>query len=139
MTRGRVLLPALVLTLVALVQVVLTRTEDLSPWKGGGFGMFATTDGSGFRRVRLFVEAPERSEEVELTTSIEDVALRTALFPSASLMNELAEAVVARERRRRHAVNGVRVEVWRTEFTEPGPVATERRLRSFVLLVPRES
>ena len=34
--------PAL-LVVVALVQVVLVETRGLSPWKGGGFGMFAVS------------------------------------------------------------------------------------------------
>ena len=42
----------------------LARTAGLSPWKGGGFGMFSTTDDAGRRRVRVFVSAPERSEEI---------------------------------------------------------------------------
>jgi hypothetical protein len=56
--RWRTILPVALLVAVASVQVVLTRTAGLSPWKGGGFGMFSTTDDSGRRRVRVFVTAP---------------------------------------------------------------------------------
>src|SRR5262245_2192837 len=68
---GRALRPAAPLLAVAVTQVVLARVADLSPWKGGGFGMFATNDGAAFRYVRLFVDAPGRSEETHVTESLE--------------------------------------------------------------------
>ena len=52
------LLP-LVLILVASHQVWLASTSNLSSWKGGGFGMFATVDPSSFRAVRGSFDTPE--------------------------------------------------------------------------------
>jgi hypothetical protein len=43
------LLPVSLLVVVAGAQVTLATTAGLSPWKGGGFGMFATTDDAGRR------------------------------------------------------------------------------------------
>ncbi len=112
----RSLAPALVLCLVALGQVGMARWTGLSPWKGGGFGMFATTDGSAARFVRLFVEAPGRSEEIEVRPSMEEAAARAQLFPVRWLTRRLAETVVARERRYGRSVSTVRVQVWRTRY-----------------------
>lgn len=42
-------LPALILIVVACLQLSLTRTTNLSPWKGGGFGMFAAVDAPAMR------------------------------------------------------------------------------------------
>ena len=42
-------LPACLLLAVAANQVVLAFSEGLNPWKGGGFGMFATADRGGGR------------------------------------------------------------------------------------------
>jgi hypothetical protein len=36
---------------IALSQVTLSQTRDLTPWRGGGFGMFATADHPEFRVV----------------------------------------------------------------------------------------
>lgn len=36
---------------IALSQVTLAQTRDLTPWRGGGFGMFATADHPEFRVV----------------------------------------------------------------------------------------
>ena len=74
----RAALPVALLLAVAGAQVTLTRTAGLSPWKGGGFGMFSTTDDAGRRWVRVFVSAPERSEEIAIAPSLEDAAKRAA-------------------------------------------------------------
>jgi hypothetical protein len=37
------LAPAILLCVIAIAQLRLTRTEHLTPWKGGGFGMFRRT------------------------------------------------------------------------------------------------
>lgn len=129
----RVWLPVVVLIVVAIVQVVLAKTAALGPWKGGGFGMFATTDGSQFRRVRIFVEAPDRSEELEIAPSQDFAAARAQLFPSDSMMTLLARAVVAREQRYGRPVHVVKLEVWRTEFSPGSLAATDRPLRTFTL------
>ena len=49
--------PAL-LAAVALVQAGQTARLDLSPWKGGGFGMFSTVDAPKARFLRLYLETP---------------------------------------------------------------------------------
>ncbi|MDP3920951.1 MAG: hypothetical protein Q8R76_09135 [Candidatus Omnitrophota bacterium] len=41
------------LVLVAATQMVLTQTSPLSPWRGGGFGMFGTVDSVGARFLSL--------------------------------------------------------------------------------------
>ncbi len=128
--QWRVWLPALLLIVVALVQVVLARTAALSPWKGGGFGMFATTDGTAFRYVRVFVEAAGRSEELEISPSQEFAASRAQLFPSDSMLIKLGQSVASRERRYGRPVERVRLEVWRTEFTAATLEARDHQLRS---------
>jgi hypothetical protein len=131
----RTLLPTALLLAVAVTQIVLVRVADLSPWKGGGFGMFATTDGTAFRYVRLFVDAPGRSEEMNVTESLEMAAVRAQLFPSHRFMTRLGEAVGAREVRHGRDVATVRVEVWRIEFSDQPLRASERRLRTLTIAI----
>jgi hypothetical protein len=52
--RDRALAWALpvVLIVVALTQITLAHTRDLTPWKGGGFGMFASVDLLSYRPVQ---------------------------------------------------------------------------------------
>lgn len=47
----------LVLTTVAVRQVVLARTAGLSPWHGGGFGMFASIDRDEWRQLETTLVA----------------------------------------------------------------------------------
>ena len=80
--RSWAALPAVVLAVVATTQIVLTQVTMLSPWKGGGFGMFSTLDGRPFRYVRMFVRAPERSEELAVPPSLEELAASAEILPS---------------------------------------------------------
>ena len=120
---------------VALAQVTLVYTADLSPWKGGGFGMFSTTDDAGRRHVRVFVSAPERSEEVAISPSLEDAARRAAVLPTDGSLTRLARRVVDRERRNGRPVDTVRIEAWRIDYAPGTLLATTRRLRDFVYRV----
>ena len=124
--------PTALLIAVASAQMVLARTADLSPWKGGGFGMFAAVDGLPFRWVRLYVFAPERSEEIALPSSIADLASRVATWPHRRAMDSLARAVIAREVRRQQPVETVRVEVWRAEVS-PSLDVVETMMRQATL------
>ena len=127
----REVVPVALLVGVGSVQLILARTADLSPWKGGGFGMFATTDGSGSRHVRVFVTAPDRSEELTITASLEDGAARAAVLPTDRLLGRLARLVVAREQRNHRAVTSLRIEVWRIEYAPSTLAATSRLIRTF--------
>jgi len=92
--------------------------------------MFATLDGTSFRHVRIFVEAPDRSEELTIAPSQQRLADQAKLFPSDDKLTHLAEAVAKRERRYDRPVKTVRLEVWRSEFNEYLE-ATDRPLRNF--------
>ena len=125
------LLPVAVLVAVAIAQVTLARTAGLSPWKGGGFGMFSTTDDAGRRRVRVYVTAPERSEEITISPSLEDAAVRAGVLPGARQLTRLARRVVERERRNGRPVEAVRIETWGIEYAPDTLAATSRLARTF--------
>ena len=133
--RWRTLLPVALLLTVACAQVILTRTAGLSPWKGGGFGMFSTTDDAGRRSVRVFVSAPGRSEEIAITPSLEEAAVRAAVLPGGRQLTHLARRVLERERRYGRPVEAVRVETWRIEYAPDTLAATSRLVRDFAYRV----
>jgi hypothetical protein len=124
-------LPVAVLVAVGAAQLILVRTADLSPWKGGGFGMFSTTDDAGSRYVRVFVTAPGRSEEIAITPSLEDAAARAAVLPGDTQFGRLARRVVEREGRHQRPVESLRIEAWRIEYAHGTLAATTRLLRTF--------
>ena len=125
-------LPATLLGVVAMAQIILALGGGLTPWKGGGFGMFSTLDHGAFRRVEVVVDGPERSEGLAIPPSLEELAARTAAYPADWLLRSLAEIVVARERRYNRPVTRVTLSVWRTEFDPVHLTAIEHPLRSFV-------
>jgi hypothetical protein len=126
----RVVVPAALMVVVAAVQISLALTAGLTPWKGGGFGMFSTLDHGAFRGVDIVIEAPGRSETLDLPASLEELAARTASYPSDRFLQRLAREVAARERRYQRPVTTVKLTVWRTEFSPQTLLATERTLRS---------
>jgi hypothetical protein len=113
--RWRALLPAAALFTIAFLQIGLAKLAYLSPWKGGGFGMFSSIE---IRTTRIFVLSESGDEEINIALSQEILADRARQFPSDSNLLELAVAVAAREKRYGRNPHTVRIEVWRSEFNE---------------------
>jgi hypothetical protein len=109
-------IPALLLLVVASVQVYLVHAADLTPWKGGGFGMFSTTDGNMFRSLRVFVSAPNRSEELLLKGNLEELAVRAQMFPSDGSLRRVALAVLKDQRKKGLPAEKIEIDVWNLEF-----------------------
>src|SRR5215207_6093346 len=130
--------PAALLAAVALVQIVLAVTLQLSAWKGGGFGMFSTLDHGGFRRVDVVVDAPGRSEHVEIAASLQVDAARAVALPVDWLLRNLAAGIAAREQRNDRPVSRVTLSVWRADFERATLRGSERPMRTFIYDVPRE-
>jgi hypothetical protein len=112
--RERVLreLPSALLVALALAQIALAFGAGLSPWKGGGFGMFATNDQGAFRSVRVFEIRAGEERRLVVPAELRRAELRTREFPSAGALRRFAAAMAA-------ATDGapsLRVEVWLTEF-----------------------
>lgn len=128
------ILPAAALVVVAVLQMTVGRAWGLSPWKGGGFGMFSTLDARPFRYLRVYVTAPQRSEELAIPESLADAAAAAEILPTDAQLARFARAVVRRERSRGRPVAQVRVEVWREEFARGSLTPEARRLRDYVLV-----
>jgi hypothetical protein len=128
-------LPSLVLIVVALHQIHLARHYELTPWKGGGFGMFSSTQLGFIRYVRIFVSAPDRSEELNIPDSLFDLADRAAILPTDRRLKKLAEAIVVQERRNNGSIAEVRIEVWRSHFQKDTMAAVTEKFRDYVYKV----
>jgi hypothetical protein len=89
--------------------------------------MFSTTDDSGRRHVKVFVSAPDRSEEIAISPSLEDAAARAAALPSDGRLARLARQVIERERRNHRPVETVRIENWRVVYA-PGTLTASLQL-----------
>jgi hypothetical protein len=127
--RRRALVAPGLLFVLALAQIVGFAAVGLSPWKGGGFGMFATLDHGGFRRVRVLELAAGGERAVAVPEELERLQRHVREVPRAANLRRLGEALRARA----PALGALRVEVWRTEFA-PGDLEPRRvRVASAVL------
>jgi len=89
------LVPALAVVLAAR-QFYLAHAYALTPWKGGGFGMFASVDNPRLRFIRAYLVTPagEVPVDVSASTRIDQLAKRARYMPSPGRMNRLADAVL---------------------------------------------
>jgi len=59
-----------ILCIVAARQVMLVQTERLTPWKGGGFGMFSTVESGSTRIFRVRLEKREGDQVMSLPVKL---------------------------------------------------------------------
>lgn len=86
--------PSAVLVAVALTQMVRAHQIDQSPWKGGGFGMFATVDAPGARILRCRVLTATGEEAADLPDRLARRAAITRVAPSEANLRILAEELL---------------------------------------------
>ena len=109
-------MPVILLVVLALSQIYLVRTVSLSPWAGGGFGMFSTPDAPRSRTVRAYVLTPGVRREVAIPDSLKDAALRAAAIPTDSRLTALALEIAGAPTPEHIPPRAVLIEVWKTEY-----------------------
>ena len=104
------------------MHLVLVERDALSPWLGGGFGMFSTVD----RRHLVAVATDRAGEERVLDPPrwLEDGIERARALPSEARLAALADAW----QERAPDCAALRVEVWRSEFAPDSLRPTGMRL-----------
>lgn len=93
-TRTPALVALVALSAMLLVHVAL-RSNDLSPWKGGGFAMFSTVDSPGLRTVAVWAEVSGVDERVDLVGAWEDARRDLRALPTATRTAALADRVAS--------------------------------------------
>jgi hypothetical protein len=132
-------LPSALLVATALCQIILASTVDLSPWLGGGFGMFSTTDDGVNRHLHVFTtRAGHAEEEREIPQTLTDLAQRTLVLPSPVRLRVFAQALARAYSREGQRFATLRVEVWRTTFDAERLTPRTRQLRAVVLAADGE-
>jgi len=137
--RWRVLAPWLApcaLVVIALHQIALAQLVDLSPWKGGGYGMFSTTDHGGSRFLRVFALDAAGERRIAVPPELVNRSYRVRDLPSARGLERLAREIAAAAPDAVAGSDSLRLEVWRTVYD---PVTLEPRravLRDAVVPLP---
>jgi hypothetical protein len=83
-------LPVAILLCVAVNQVRLAFNQNLSPWSGGGFGMFSTTDAATDRHLHIYESSPAMRRELLVPAEFEDAARRALALPNDRWLRSLA-------------------------------------------------
>jgi hypothetical protein len=89
-------LPATILVLVALLQIYLTHTANLSPWKGGGFGMFGVIDAPTMRVIQAEAfDQHGHSIQLDVYSALDDRTIRRIrTLPRLSDLEQIAPQFV---------------------------------------------
>lgn len=109
-------LPVALLISVACFQLCLTATTNLSPWAGGGFGMFSTTDVRGNRHLHAFALRPGLWHELEIPSSLHHDVQRILVFPSEGALRTLALELANLPTSEESPLVAIKIQVWATHF-----------------------
>ena len=109
-------LPVALLTLVAAHQLWLAQTRFLSPWSGGGFGMFSTTDAPGNRHLHVFVQNEGIRREVMIPRDLKDKVLRATTLPTTERLGTLAAELALIESRGPFNWDEIEIQVWAVDY-----------------------
>ncbi|MEM9267148.1 MAG: hypothetical protein AAGA46_16655 [Cyanobacteria bacterium P01_F01_bin.13] len=130
----------LLLTTVALRQIVLVHTAGLSPWHGGGFGMFASVDRDERRVVttqlvdcsdtRGFVLSKILADEPQVLSDAAYTHVST--FPTKSQLRRVGNrlltaqpvAELSAQNREKDCESELQLQAWRLVY-EDGAIAYE--------------
>ena len=89
-------LPALILTAIAAVQLYNSKVLNLTPWKGGGFGMFSSIQRieARFLKVHL-IDEDEREYPVSVPERFYREAVSIRAMPNEDELAHLAQSLIA--------------------------------------------
>jgi hypothetical protein len=115
-------LPCILLLAGAINHFILVQTGNLSPWLGGGFGMFASTD-VGPSRLLVVTAVKENGDEytVPLNGKLKKLKYRARGLPGRSQLEELARATWDKLQKKpvdetESPLASLRIEVWKTRY-----------------------
>lgn len=83
----------LVLIVIACLQLAIALTTHLSPWKGGGFGMFSTIASPSSRIIRVYLVANGTKIPVQVPEQYRKLAAEIRTWPNQKRTDELARAL----------------------------------------------
>ena len=109
-------LPVALLVAVAAAQIWLASTAALTPWCGGGFGMFSTLDSRSARVVRAVALGDGWEAGLAIPPELADAERRAAALPSEARLERLALDLAPFAPDDLDAPAALRVEVYTTEF-----------------------
>jgi hypothetical protein len=115
-TRWLWYLPAALLIATACTQLWLALSAGLSPWSGGGFGMFSTLDAGGSRHLHAIALRPGIRRELAIPDSLDEEVLRALTLPSDGRLRTLALAFAKLPNPDAGPLTAMEIQVWAQSF-----------------------
>jgi hypothetical protein len=125
--------PVVLLIGVACHQVWLTRSVALTPWSGGGFGMFSTIDGWGNRHIQVFAIRSGVRRELEVPPALREETRRARALPSKANLRVLATALADAPTPDVGPLEAIEIQVWSTTY-DPVTLAPTRAVLRFLTI-----
>ena len=88
-------IPVALLLVIAGLQMYTAHTTELSPWKGGGFGMFSTVDVPTERVVELYLIVDGEEIPTAIPDAFQPHKTSLAPMPTDRRTEEMAQALAA--------------------------------------------
>lgn len=126
-------LPSALLVVVALHQIFLAETQGLSPWSGGGFGMFSSVDAGSTRHLHAFQMRPGLHREIRPPAFLRDEVRRMLTLPSPERMREVALILAGVPTSDHAAPASILLQVWHTRYDPESLAAKGYILRELEL------
>jgi len=111
-------LPSVLLILVAVNQYRLVVTASLSPWWGGGFGMFATTDAWATRHLHVYAVRSGVRRALPLPQELHGEIEQALTLPTDSRLRELALQLAPTPTPEDGPLEAIELQVWATQFEQ---------------------
>jgi hypothetical protein len=109
-------IPSVLLILVAANQLRLVSTTALSPWWGGGFGMFATTDGWATRHLHVFALRQGVRRELSIPVTLRKKVEQALTLPSDGNLQVIAREFADIPTPDEGPLLAVELQIWATRY-----------------------
>jgi hypothetical protein len=110
-------LPVFLFIAITIHHFYLVQNHNLSPWLGGGYGMFSTTDYGPSRFIKSFVLKDNViQEEIEIPEHLSSLGKRVRSLPDKKNMKNLAVKLEYYLAVNQHSFPIIRVEIWSTRY-----------------------
>jgi len=124
-------LPTLLLVAIAINQLILANFFSLSPWLGGGYGMFSTTDVGSNRHIHIYAKSEGILKELIYPEALKDQVSRTKSFPTDRNLDKFTRTIAQIEDD--SSINSIEVQVWKSQYKSKTLRPSSKMLKSVEL------
>ncbi len=122
-------LPIILFVVIAAHHFYWVHHAHLSPWLGGGYGMFSTTDYGPSRYIKVYaLQDNIIQEEIEIPGRLSMLARKTRGLPDDKNVLSLALAIENYLDVNQHGYPVIRIEVWASQYDPETLRPTYQRL-----------